>query len=230
MLRKSSTLLRQLVPRRVPLPSSSLVPSSSSSLASAAPRLPSLAVRYASSKPTKKKGNPTDEEIPFTTVALVDPTTSSLLPPAKLADLLASLDRTRFTIVLADQNHEPPICRIVDKKAEFAKEREKKAAKKEKKEANPYASSPPKEIHLSWGTTKHDLGHKLGKAKDFLSKGQKVTVYLNVKKGAAAVDQKGKQDMIDEVQRELEAVGRLMRPTTFKGGQAIIEFERIPAA
>ncbi|ORY88069.1 hypothetical protein BCR35DRAFT_301980 [Leucosporidium creatinivorum] len=208
---------------------SPIAPSSSSSSL--------LLVRHASSSSSSNKKSPQkstilrDEDIPHPLITLVDPSTSSLLPPASLQDILVQLDRTRFSIVLVDAKAEVPVCRIVDKKAEFERSKAKKSSAKASASADADApqlkakapSGPPKEVHLTWGVTPHDLGHKLSKARDFLAKGSRVVVVLKDKKGVEKVGKGQQQSVVGNVVEALQGSGKLVREQG-KGGEWRVEF------
>ncbi|GAA5901616.1 hypothetical protein JCM6882_006024 [Rhodosporidiobolus microsporus] len=167
-----------------------------------------------------------DEDIPHKTVVLVDPTTKALLPPSTVSSLLASLDRTRYVIQLADASHDPPICRLVDKKEQYTKAREKKAKDAERaKTPASAASGPPKEVHFTWGVSAHDLGHKLKKGKEFLEKGGRVLVCLADKSGSVKASGEVKGQVIREVENALEGYGTLQGRPTIKHGATILEFK-----
>jgi translation initiation factor IF-3 len=219
---------------------SHLPPRAASVARLASPSLLNLS-RRASTAPPKKALNKStqlkDEDIPHRIITLVDPASSSLLPPAALTDILLSLDRTRFSILLVDPAHDPPICKILDKKALYTAAKNKAVAKKLAASTAPSPSSPtaappkapagpPKEVHLTWGVTAHDLGHKLAKAKEFLAKGARVTVVLKDKKGAEAVGQQERKEVLEGVERALEGIGKLKKKPENKGGMVMMEFTR----
>lgn len=173
---------------------SSTLPRRSSSLPSPQARLLTASARW--SLPPKPatasaKGSRVvkDEDIPHEVVVLVDPATKGLLPPSTLSGLLASLDRTRYAIQLVDPAHDPPICRILDKKEQYQREKDKKAKALER--AKDPTTTPgagggaPKEVHLTWGVSAHDLEHKLKKGKEMLARGKRVLVCLGDKKRVA---------------------------------------------
>lgn len=210
-------------------------------------RPPLLLSRTASNapkaKPLKQSIALVDEAIPYPTITLVDPSTSSLLPPAQLGDILLQLDRSRFSIVLVDGKKEVPVCRIVDKKAEYEKAASKKAAARaasaeaegagDKQPTAKAKAGPPKEVHLSWGVTAHDLSHKLGRARDFLAKGSKVVVVLKDKKGVSKAAQEVQQQVRKDIKRLLEESGEgesdgagKCRKEGGKGGEWRMEFEK----
>ncbi|KAM0748097.1 hypothetical protein T439DRAFT_73656 [Meredithblackwellia eburnea MCA 4105] len=188
--------------------------------------------RPSSSKPLQKSNELKDELIPHQTICLVDPSTGSLLPSAKLKDILIQLDRSRFSILLVDPSHTPPICKILDKKEAYLKQQQKKEKAKAKaveKEASPasHAGEPPKEVHLTWGVTRHDLNHKLAKGKDLLGKGYRVTVVLTDKKDAP-VQRREVKDAVEKAVEEVFAeVGGKMKGKPKRRGmgqQVMLEF------
>lgn len=206
---------------------SSPIASSSSSLLLARPASTSSS---SNKKAPQKSPILRDEDIPHPLITLVDPSTSSLLPPASLQDILVQLDRTRFSIALVDSKAEVPVCRIVDKKAEFERARAKKSSNKattsDADAPQPKAKAPagpPKEVHLTWGVTPHDLGHKLSKARDFLAKGSRVVVVLKDKKGVEKVGKGQQQTVVGNVVEAVKGSGKLVREQG-KGGEWRVEF------
>lgn len=172
------------------------------------------------------KGVFRDEDIPHTTVVLVDPTSKGLLPPSTVRSLLASLDRTRYCIQLADASHDPPICRLIDKKELYDKAREKKSTAQEKaKTPASAASSPPREVHFTWGVSAHDLEHKLKKGKEFLEKGGRILVCLADKPGTKVkVNNEVRGKVINEVQSALEGFGVMSDRPKNRQGATVLEF------
>ncbi len=219
-LRSATRLPRTALPTVAHLPTAGRTPHSLSPLASSS-RLASSAA-----KPLQRTKEIKDEQIPHSTVCFVDPATSSLSGPAQLADLLAALDRTRFSLQLVDPSHEPPIVRIIDKKAQYTKEKALKQKSKDKEAESKGGSGPAKEVQISYSTTKHDLGHKLTKAKELLDKRGKVNVILVSKKGAPALAAGAKQDVVSGVKEAFEGVGTLIRPETQDGGKTTFEFKK----
>ncbi|GAA5943158.1 Aim23p [Sporobolomyces koalae] len=169
-----------------------------------------------------------DEDIPHSTIVLVDPATKSLLPPSTLSSLLAALDRTRYAIQLVDPASEPPICRILDKKEAYQKARDKKA-KDAERAANQVANAGGelKEVHLTWGVSEHDLEHKLKKGRELLAKGNRLLIGLSDKKRAVKVSQEVRAQVVKQVEEALSGYGTLKgRPTT-RDGAVWLEFSRI---
>ncbi|GAA5958473.1 hypothetical protein JCM21900_001481 [Sporobolomyces salmonicolor] len=169
-----------------------------------------------------------DEDIPHRTIVLVDPTTKALLPPSTLSSLLAALDRTRYAIQLVDPAHDPPICRILDKKEVYQKAKDKKAKDAERAANTAIASGgETKEVHLTWGVTPHDLNHKLKKGRELLTKGHRLLIGLADKKRTAKVSPEIRDQLIKQVEQALEGHGTLKgRPST-RDGTVWLEFNKV---
>ncbi|GAA5912850.1 uncharacterized protein JCM6883_004853 [Sporobolomyces salmoneus] len=168
-----------------------------------------------------------DEDIPYRTVVLVDPTTKSLLPPSTLSSLLAALDRERYAIQLVDPSNDPPICRILDKKEAYQKAKEKKLKDAERAATQiANAGGEIKEVHLTWGVSEHDLEHKLKKGRELLAKGNRLLVGLSDKKRAVKVSHDVRNQVIKQVEQSLEGHGVLKGRPTNRDGAVWLEFSR----
>ncbi|KAA8568021.1 hypothetical protein EYC84_008445 [Monilinia fructicola] len=144
-----------------------------------------------------------------------------LEPPRSTAEILKRVNRKThmLQIITMGKEGEVPIARIVDKK-------EAHLQKKQKKGKNP--ASVVKTIEMNWAIEKNDLGHRLGKMRDFLEKGNKVEVLLaGRKKGRKATIEEAEEVVrrIREFVEEIEGAkeGRKMEGKI--GVQAILCFE-----
>ncbi|SCZ89017.1 BZ3500_MvSof-1268-A1-R1_Chr6-3g08636 [Microbotryum saponariae] len=241
-----SAFARQLTPLRSRCPSCSgaLLRASTSSSSSAVLLRPHWSVStYATSnapkRPLQKSTQIKDEDIPLRQIILVDPETNALLPPAPLRTILSQLDRTRYSILLVATDK--GICKILDKKKEYDKKKDKAQAIKDKNEqarnnASPSSSggggasvatgSPPKEIQMTWGVSTHDLEHKLKKGRQFLEKGHRVTVIIKNKAGAPHVPKEAQDTVIRNVEERFAEVGKLSRDPIYRGTWVYLEFTR----
>lgn len=168
-------------------------------------------------KPIKREGVLKNAEIPFRTIQLVDPTSSSgsLLPPAALADILDTLDTQRYYILLVNEQARPPICRLVDKREQHERKVIKeKSAKKRAKASLEAGQGPPKELQLTWGIAGHDLAHKISRAREFLEKGHILVMTLAGKKGGERVSKEGKAELVNHIETELDDIATLQSNTT----------------
>ncbi|KAN0061410.1 hypothetical protein ACQY0O_006257 [Thecaphora frezii] len=192
LLSSTTTLLAS--PRRPSGVAASSAPSSSSS------SFPNPS--DASSKPVRK-GPLRDEEIAQTTtqIRLVDPKSGSLAGPFNVNEILARVDRTRFrleqVVPASDRPPRPsdpanpltvaemlqyPICKLIDKKEDFDRQRALKR-KAKANEASSSSAASQKEVQLTWSVSGNDLSHKLSKAKKELIKGARINAVITTKSG-----------------------------------------------
>lgn len=82
-----------------------------------------------------------------------------------------------------------PLCKIVEKDAEFKKKREVEARQKAEKARD--KSGKVKQFDLSWTSTDHDIANKVKRIVESLSKGYSVEVNLSSKKKGKKKDLSG---------------------------------------
>ncbi|KAB8296203.1 hypothetical protein EYC80_008986 [Monilinia laxa] len=156
--------------------------------------------------------------------------TSNVVPEQRLPrddDILAPFLRLKNAeqkleppLITMGEPGEAPIARIIDKKEAHL---QKKAQKKGK---NP--ASVVKTIEMNWAIEKNDLGHRLGKIRDFLEKGNKVEVLLAGKKKGRKATMEEAEEVVRRIREFVEEVegakeGRKMEGKI--GAQAILCFE-----
>lgn len=159
--------------------------------------------RPAGTEPSKSR-LPRDEEITSSAVTLVAPD-GKLQAPQRTRDILASLDRVNYSlvVVVAGEAGDLPICKIIDKKAEWA------AAKARKKQQGG-AKAPvtkTKTVELNWAIEQGDLAHRLVRIKEFLEKGNKVEIVLAAKRKGRAASEEEAQVVLQKVKEAIEEVG-----------------------
>lgn len=167
----------------------------------------------APSKDVPAKGPIRDESILETSefVRLVDPKTGALAGPFNTKQILSKLDRSKFWIqqvappqpLRATFEYDPssppssvdvsalvqfPICKLIDKKEEFDKQRALKRKSSPSSSASPSAgtssaSGTSKEVQLTWSVSSNDLAHKLSKAKKEMIKGARINLVVTTKAG-----------------------------------------------
>ncbi|KAK8017552.1 Translation initiation factor IF-3 [Apiospora rasikravindrae] len=162
------------------------------------------------SSATPSSRYPTDNAIPYKFVKVADET-GALSKPQRTSDVLAALDRQKYSLVMVAPPPEPKedeleeeddvdenlsfqdmplaepeaaICRLIDKYA-YAKMAEEKEKEARRKKLN------TKELELNWAIAPNDLSHKVGQLQAFLSKGKIVQVMMAKKRGGARGDQGG---------------------------------------
>ncbi len=197
-----------------------------------APRGPPIGNDYQDSRDKRPNRPPRDEEIRAYRVVLAED--GKLSQPVSLLDVLDSREKdergrpTQFLQEVAPANRDEgrpyPICKMFDKRhvreIEMAKEKAKEVKKQEK------------QLEINWTIDDNDLGHRLGKLKEFLEKGFKVEVIFGVKrKGWRQRRQASDEDtkrLVDKIKRTVEAVegAREWKSMSGKlGGQAVLSFE-----
>ncbi|KAG0170947.1 hypothetical protein DFQ28_009774 [Apophysomyces sp. BC1034] len=170
-------------------------------------------------KPTAPTGRAArDEEISSRFVTYVD-AEGQLHGKSRLENVLQQFDRTKYFLIEVDSAARPPVCRLFEKKALF----EKQKASKKKKPVAP--QNVLKEVMFGWNVSTHDLEHKLGKAIQFLEKGNRVKVDVVHKKGQKFLDPDTKQKVVNGITEQLSAY-KLAKKPTFVGHNCIIHFEK----
>lgn len=122
-------------------------------------------------------------------IRLVHPETNKLSEPVNRLDILNSIDtRTHLLVQLTpDVNHDDPdfhlICKVVSKKEHFEEERRRKAQAKEAKKASRVSGEMAKKtLEINWAIDRHDLSHRLQRAKEFLEEGRILEILLAAKR------------------------------------------------
>jgi translation initiation factor IF-3 len=163
-------------------------------------------------------GHKFDQQIKARMVYLVDETTGKLSEqPVTRYDIMRRMDSTTHRLEQLTPDPNPaspnyqeqlrnfiPVCRIVSKKALYAKEKELKKKKAEEKKLVGKANTQ-KTLELNWGIDPNDLSYRLNKMEKFLEEGRKVEIVLAAKK-------RGKKATPDEC----EALMRKIRDTVAK--------------
>jgi len=188
--------------------------------------------------PTRPDRPPRDEEIKAFKVHVVHPENQRLSGPHMLIDVLDERrkdDRGKFTqyiqeVAPADHEADPPrhypIVKLFDKKLEREREMERKKAGKEKKQQT-------KQLEISWTISDGDLGHRMGRMKEFLGKGWKVELLFGVKRKGwnqrreATPEEIAKLlEKIRETVVEVEGAKEWREMQGKEGGEAVLYFER----
>ncbi|KAK5994008.1 hypothetical protein PT974_07448 [Cladobotryum mycophilum] len=103
------------------------------------------------------------------------------------------------------------VCKIVNKKDEYERQKQVKERKKNAAAAKPKT----KELEITWAISGNDLETKMGRLRSFLTKGMKVELTIGKKKGGRAVTQDEAGDILKKVRHEMEQYGgREGKPAT----------------
>ena len=113
-------------------------------------------------------------------------------------------------------NANPPVCKIIDRgKYKYELQKKTNKAKKKQRVMN------LKEIKLRPVTEIHDYNFKIKNAQKFLTKGDKVKFTVKFKGREMQHTQMGR-DLLDRVQQDIKAVGKLELSPQFEGRQMIM--------
>ncbi|KAJ5682340.1 hypothetical protein N7462_005505 [Penicillium macrosclerotiorum] len=153
-----------------------------------------------------------DEAIGTRLVQIVDEE-QGLRPPQRLAEVLASFDRSKFFLlqVSGATADRPPVCKILNKME--ARQHEKAKAKSAKA-----GKTQLKQIELNWAIDAHDLSHRLKQLTNFLEKGRKVEVVMKRKRSK-------RPPTVDEIKQVIQSV---LDTTREAGGTQVKTMEGEP--
>ena len=120
-------------------------------------------------------------------------------------------DEAEVDLVLIAPTAKPPVCRIVDYgKYRYEQMRKEKEAKKKQKVVE------LKEIRLSPNIDTNDLNTKIGAAKKFLSKGDKVKVTLRFR-GREMAHMQTSKHILDDFAEALNDCAVVEKPAKIEG-------------
>jgi translation initiation factor IF-3 len=154
---------------------------------------------------------PRNNEIRYRLIQVVN-AEGRLDDPVRLQSLLRNLDdKTHYLEqVTPDDPEDPdylPVCRIVNKKEEYELQKGRKSAAKAAKQRSVKSSAAgAKTVELSWAIDAHDLSHRLGKLKDFLSQGRRVEVAIAKKKLGRLATTEECENLLRSLKETVESV------------------------
>ncbi|KAF8450970.1 hypothetical protein L210DRAFT_3521771 [Boletus edulis BED1] len=191
---------------------------------------------------------PTNRQIPFTHVYVLDPDTNKLSPSKhRLEDLLATYAGTGGTHTNADTStntgtgtHTPtrgrdrpiielvtstpnPIVRITTRTEIEARYKDVKRALKEKKSAKVES----KEVQLTWGVAPADVAHKMRKARRDLEKGYRVVVAVAMRHGHRPSSRRELVAFADELADALAGVGQECKEREMTDRLMVLSFQKV---
>ena len=119
-------------------------------------------------------------------------------------------------LVLISPNAQPPVCRIVDYgRYRFEQEKREKEAKKKQK------TIEVKEVRLSPNIDTNDLNTKIGSARKFLEKGNKVKVTLRFR-GREIAHMNQTKYILDDFAEKLSDVAVVDKPSKVEGRSLVM--------
>ncbi|KAK9893476.1 hypothetical protein P389DRAFT_198731 [Cystobasidium minutum MCA 4210] len=119
------------------------------------------------------------------------------------------------------------ICKILDKKEQFQKAKERSTASKQKKQVN---KREEKEFQFTWGVAVNDLQHKIKRAQQTLDKGGRTALVITSPKGSkppAPEDKRMFTDMLKEMLGVSEGKATIWKPEEWRGGKTSIYLEGV---
>lgn len=161
---------------------------------------PQRVARHTSAQPEQRTER-WDEEITSRSIYLVDPTTNKIEPqPTTRFDVLSRLDRNTHRLIHPNDAfyNNLPVCKIINKKDAYTKQRQQKDDAKERKKVADKEKSV-KTLELNWAMDTNDLGHRLSKVEEFLRDGRRVEVVLASKK-------RGRKASVEECKEVLRRI------------------------
>ena len=164
-------------------------------------------------RPPEKRTQLWNDEIKTRYVKLVNDE-GKLNEPEPLRPLLASFDQKEWRLVCMEKTPEGPdfdrrqwvpVCKLVNRKEEYDKEKAKKSEKKAtKKAADP---TNIKTLELNWAIdVNNDLNHRLNKVKEFLEQGRKVEIVLAKKKRGRVATREECDEVLKRIHAAVEEV------------------------
>lgn len=107
-----------------------------------------------------------------------------------------------MVVVPGENGGDPPICKIIDKKQEWAATKAKK-----KQRSSSGAQLSKKTIELNWAIEQGDLGHRLVRIKEFLERGHKVEIVLAAKRKGRIASEEEAQALVRKLKEAVVEVG-----------------------
>lgn len=133
-----------------------------------------------------------------------------------IAEAMAKAEEAELDLVLIAPTAKPPVCKIIDySKYKYELARREKEAKKKQKVIE------VKEVRLSPNIDTNDLNTKIGAAKKFLEKGNKVKVTLRFRGREMARMFKSKY-ILDDFAEALSEVAVIDKPSKAEGRSLVM--------
>ncbi|CAG8520386.1 2141_t:CDS:1 [Ambispora leptoticha] len=133
-------------------------------------------------------------------------------------ELLSTIDRGKYWLVEVSPNANPPVCKLVDKKETFAKQ---KTLKQKAKVL--LHSGHLKEVRLSWSVSDNDFSRKISKAKEFLQKGYNLRIIVKTRKGGNRPSPQDEISMHKRIVDELTEYAKEVKKPDFGKGTLTID-------
>lgn len=133
-----------------------------------------------------------------------------------LNEAVAQAEAGGFDLVMMSPNADPPVCKIMDY-GKFKYEQSKKANLAKKNQHVVHV----KEVKVRASTDQHDLDVKLGRARKFLSDGNKVKMTMRFRGREMVYASRG-AEQLKKISEELQDVGKVENMPNMEGRQMIM--------
>lgn len=133
-----------------------------------------------------------------------------------IAEALQKAEEASLDLVLIAPTAQPPVCKIIDYgKFRYEAARKEKDAKKKQKTVE------VKEVRLSPNIDENDLNTKVGSARKFLEKGNKVKVSLRFR-GREIARMASSKHILDEFAEKLADISTIDKPSKAEGRSLVM--------
>ncbi|KAG8218271.1 hypothetical protein J3R82DRAFT_3882 [Butyriboletus roseoflavus] len=165
---------------------------------------------------------PTNRQIPFRHVLVIDPETNKLSRTKQSLEVLLGTWSKQGRVIELVASTPEPIVRVTTRSEVEARYREmKRALRKGAK-----VGEEPKEVQLTWGIANADLEHKLRKAKRDLEKGYRVAVVVTMKRRHRPSNQQELVAFADEISAALCEAGEEWKAREFTERLMMLSFRK----
>jgi len=128
-------------------------------------------------------------------------------------EALAKAQEAGLDLVEVSPNSDPPVCRIMDY-GKWLYQQKRRVREAHKKTQHHMATL--KEIRLRPETDKHDLGIKVGHAREFLEKGHRVQFSVFFR-GRQMLHKEQGYDVLNQIMENLQEIAKIERPSALSG-------------
>ena len=128
-------------------------------------------------------------------------------------EALAKAQEAGLDLVEVSPNSDPPVCRIMDY-GKWLYQQKRRVRDAHKKTQHHMATL--KEIRLRPETDKHDLGIKVGHAREFLEKGHRVQFSVFFR-GRQMLHKEQGYDVLNQIMENLQEIAKIERPSALSG-------------
>ncbi|KAJ2685638.1 hypothetical protein GGH99_003709 [Coemansia sp. RSA 1285] len=158
-----------------------------------------------------------DEEINTPMIALV--TESGVMSGVHpLSQVLGTMDRSLYTLVMVDSSRDPPTCRVFSRKILYERERSTK-----KQQSTASKNAKPQRIVMGSEIDSHDLEIKMCKITDMLTRGRRVIIVVERKGRRRGSDMR--KEIAEKIMTRFEPKFSIVSPPSVEGNSWMVMFQ-----